>query len=73
MCIKNVKPVTRCPKCQANGTVINHRDNILVLECKPCNQRWKTFSKTCRDCGKPNYYYVEGPCVKCYSLKHNVI
>lgn len=73
MDIKNVKPATRCPQCRAKGTVISHRNDILLLECRDCNRRWNTYSKTCRDCGKPNYYYVEGPCVKCYSLKHNAI
>lgn len=73
MSITNVKPVTRCPKCLAKGTVIGHRNNLLLLECRDCNQRWNTYSKTCNICGKPNYFYVEGPCVKCYSEKHSAI
>lgn len=73
MTITNVKLVTRCPKCLAKGTVIGHRNNLLLLECRDCNKRWNTYSKTCKVCGKPNYFFVEGPCVKCYSEKHNAV
>jgi RecJ-like exonuclease len=56
----NVKLATRCPKCRAKGTVIGHRNDLLLLECRDCNKRWNTYSKTCKICGKPNYFYVEG-------------
>lgn len=71
--MNNVKSVVNCPHCGSLGDIRRKEDKLLVLECDPCNYRWKTYSKTCKDCGKPNGYFVEGPCMKCYSLKHNAI
>ncbi len=63
----NVKPVTKCPQCQEIGVVVGHTRSLIKLECPSCTQTWNTLSKLCRDCGKPNWYFVDGPCIKCYS------
>jgi len=63
----NIKPVTRCPKCLAAGVVHRKEKTLVSLECPECSHRWKTYSKICKDCGKPNGYVVEGPCMECYA------
>lgn len=39
-------------------TVISHRIDLLIHECRDYNWYWNIYSKICIDCGKPNYYYV---------------
>jgi DnaJ-class molecular chaperone len=63
----SAKPVPNCPKCKEAGSVISHRKQFVTLECPKCKGHWKTLSKTCPKCNKPNGYAVEGTCRNCYS------
>jgi hypothetical protein len=59
--------VHTCSTCHSNGNVIEQKRNLVIIECPLCSKRWKTESKTCPVCSKPNGYTVEGPCRDCYS------
>lgn len=69
----NVKPVSHCPKCNAVGEVIKREKQFVTLDCPKCSRKWKTLSKICPKCIKPNGYAVEGVCSGCYSEHHRSI
>ncbi len=70
MTLVNVKPVTRCSKCLTHGVVRRKEKKLVAMECPECKNQWKTYSKFCKDCGEPNGYVVEGPCMGCYAQKY---
>lgn len=66
----NTSPVTECPTCKSNDIeILNQVEWILTLGCHN-RHSWKTLSKTCTNCKKPNGYLHKGVCVKCYKLTH---
>lgn len=72
MSIENVEVVTHCPKCKGEGHVFSHKGVLLRLECAnaDCRSKWRTYSKTCNVCKKPNGYFVDGPCASCYEQRY---
>lgn len=66
----NIRSATRCPKCLNQGNVRRKEKSIVAMECPECSTEWKTYSKICGDCGNPNGYVVEGPCMECYAQKY---
>lgn len=70
MSITNVKPITRCPNCLTHGVVRRKEKSKVAMECPECGVEWKTDSLICTDCGEPNGYVIEGPCMACYAQKY---
>lgn len=58
---------TDCPKCSGKGQVIENRKGTIVAECFSCGIKWRTVSRTCPKCHRPNGYLVDGICSNCYS------
>jgi len=43
-----------------------HNQTDLCMQCPKCRANWYTQSGICPDCGNPNKYLSDGPCVECY-------
>jgi hypothetical protein len=59
-----------CPYCGAAGIVSSmHNQRDLCMCCSKCKERWYSRSGTCPECGKPNKYISNSPCIKCYEKR----
>lgn len=65
--LTNVKTVSHCPQCGRKGEVLDQHKNMVLMRCPECHNKWKTYSKNCPKCGKPNGFAVDGLCGSCYS------
>lgn len=72
MTIQNVKPVLKCPQCSTQGYLLAPAGKLVLMECDDtkCGYQWHTMAKVCPECKKPNGYFIDGPCRKCYAEKY---
>ena len=61
--------MSKCPKCNGDGFVVDKRKYNIKLECLDCREHWLDESRTCPKCKRPNGFAVPGLCSQCYSAQ----